>query len=453
MVTAARVFAFLLRFGLLPSLTFAAFVFSSSLAPAQTRSQPRAEDNTSDPLQTAQYLCRQLQPWPNLDYERHFTDEFRREVPEPLLVDLFRSIAMDTGPCERAVVEPVSAPGDKLIVRAETRGGNTVRFEVTLAKDQLWRISGFFVREVEFPKVIVRDYYDLQIQLKRLPGDASVTIAPFGRPTTHIEGDRRHPIGSIFKLYVLGALERAIRSLKARWFELLPIREESRSLPSGVMQTWPVGKRVTLFEYAKNMIALSDNTATDHIIHRLSRAQVEAELSLMGNSFVEDNRPFLMTNEFFKIKHALRSEQQSRYLSLRPEERRTWLETQAKRIPLSSVRYSAQPVLVDDVEWFASTNDLCKALYELDRRRSREVREILSTRTPGVSVGVGSKWRYAGYKGGSEPGVSAHAYLLESQRGDRVCVALAWHNPLVRVSDWRSADLVRKTIQMVERSF
>lgn len=402
-----------------------------------------------DPPSVAKYLCQQTQSRPKLEYERYFSADFRRTLPEVVLIDVFRGLAIDAGACEKAWVLDPNTSGKAFVVHMETRPGNVIRFDVSL-EDRLagGRIDELLVNDVSFPSVIIRDMRDLQIQLNRLPGEASATIAPLGRAVMHVDGHARHPIGSVFKLYVLGALERAIREGKARWQELLPIREAYKSLPSGVMQTWPAGQRASFFEFARHMIEISDNTATDHLIRFLTREKVEAELGPMGNSFIDDNRPLLLTSEMFKIKHALRPEGRKQYLYMSPDARRVWLETRAPRIPLSSVRYQSQPVHVREIEWFSSTNDMCRALYDLDGRRSFEIRRILSGRTPGVTVGPGSEWRYAGYKGGSEPGVIAAAYFLESHRGERACVALAWHNPIQPVGSWRLRDLARKAIPL-----
>lgn len=405
-----------------------------------------------DPSTVAQYLCRQTQFQPDLEYKKYFSEQFRRQLPEPVVIDLFRDLALDAGICTAVTVEAPLPPSETVFVRMETRSANQIRLKVVLESESSHRIDSLQVEEVSYPSVVIRDLRDLRRELARLPGVTSATIWPEKRAATQIDGDVQQPISGVSKLYVLGSLERAVRSGHARWNELLPIRDTYKSLPSGVMHTWPPGKRATLFEFATQMISIGDNTATDHLIRRIGREKIESELSAMGNSFKDENTPFLLTGELFKIKWALRPEAQRRYLSMRADDRRVWLESQASKIPLTSVRYRPQPLFVREVEWYASTNDMCEAVFELDARRSREVRHILGLSTPGVSVGGDSSWRWAGYMGGSEPGVAALSYLLETQRGERVCVAMAWHNTVYRVSLWRLLDLARKTIRLVERT-
>ena len=50
-----------------------------------------------------------------------------------------------------------------------------------------------------------------------------------------------------------------------------PIRDELDSLPSGTTQDEPPGTGLPVRELALRMIAMSDNTATDHLIDLVGR--------------------------------------------------------------------------------------------------------------------------------------------------------------------------------------
>ena len=76
-----------------------------------------------------------------------------------------------------------------------------------------------------------------------------------------MRGDEAGAIGSAFKLYVLGALARAVADGDATWQERLAIRDAWKSLPSGAMRDEPAGSAFTLRHYAEQMISVSDNTA------------------------------------------------------------------------------------------------------------------------------------------------------------------------------------------------
>src|SRR5207253_3230121 len=71
------------------------------------------------------------------------------------------------------------------------------------------------------------------------------------------------------------ALGQAVVDGKIKWDDQLPIKTEYKSLPTGTLQAQPEGKTFAVSEYADNMISISDNTATDHLIHHLGRMAVE----------------------------------------------------------------------------------------------------------------------------------------------------------------------------------
>ena len=53
-------------------------------------------------------------------------------------------------------------------------------------------------------------------------------------------------VGSAFKLAVLAALNDAVSAGDVRWDDVVRVRDEWRSLPTGPMQEWPEGSAVTI---------------------------------------------------------------------------------------------------------------------------------------------------------------------------------------------------------------
>lgn len=98
-----------------------------------------------------------------------------------------------------------------------------------------------------------------------------------------VDADVLRPVGSVFKLYVLGALAQGVRDGRASWDEPLAVRDEWEALPSGRLQDWRAGDELPLVEFADLMISISDNTATDHLIHRLGRGAVHRQLEPFGH--------------------------------------------------------------------------------------------------------------------------------------------------------------------------
>jgi hypothetical protein len=263
-------------------------------------------------------------------------------------------------------------------------------------------------------------------------------------------------IGSAFKLYILGALELSIERGLHQWDEILPLKEEWKSLPSGIMHTWPSGSKVTLMEYAEKMISISDNTAADHLLYLLGRENIESMLLPMGNTHESAYLPFLSTLEMFKLKWAVKPADAEEFVASDKSERLKMLE-ELKAVPRSAVGGNgvpqAKPTLIDQLEWFATTQENCKAMFWLASRNSPQIRKILSESVP-IRTDAGaedSHWAYAGFKGGSEPGVINMTFLLESKKGNRACLAMSWNNSKAAVSNYRFMDVVRKTLRYAEK--
>lgn len=249
-----------------------------------------------------------------------------------------------------------------------------------------------------------------------------------------IEGDNygsAMPIGSMFKLYVLGALVTGVEKGNLSWDDELTLTEELKSLPSGKLQDEPVGTKLTVAEAAKLMISISDNTATDMLIKHVGREAVEAEVEAMGHESPEMLRPFLTTREAFQM--ALSD----------PELRKKWADTSGDPTNPHPETSAEQRAIVDSLpgwdltfdetlaqdpfwdeslDWFASATDLCHAHKHLQERAKTEagapVRDILSE-NPGVQLPDAD---FVGFKGGSAPGEIGLSYWVERGGETRVLV-------------------------------
>jgi beta-lactamase class A len=84
-----------------------------------------------------------------------------------------------------------------------------------------------------------------------------------------IGGDFVFPAASTIKLPILMALFQDVDAGKVRLNEILVMRSSLVAGGSGDMQDMPVGSRFSVLRTATKMITISDNTATNMIIHRL----------------------------------------------------------------------------------------------------------------------------------------------------------------------------------------
>lgn len=244
------------------------------------------------------------------------------------------------------------------------------------------------------------------------------------RATETLAADTPLPIGSAFKLYVLGAVATAVTDGRLTWEQAVPIRDELDSLPSGITQDEPVGTTLTVRELAQRMIEISDNTATDILMDLVGRDAVEATLAGLGHGDPAVTLPLLTTRELFTIK--LDAELLGRYDAADEAGRRQLLADEVAGRPLPELDLSwTTPRSVLSVEWFASPLDICRALVSLDEVASEPglepLTEILTT-NPGIAFDP-AQYDEVQFKGGSEPGVLFGSWLATRPDGSRVVVA------------------------------
>src|SRR5262249_39216750 len=107
----------------------------------------------------------------------------------------------------------------------------------------------------------------------------------------------------------------------------------------------------------------------------------------------------------------------ARYTKLSEAKRRAYLDTTlaGKSPALASAADWKTAYAIDRVEWFASSEDLCRVMAALwMRARDPKAAPLLDVlaKNPGLPVDK-AKFPYVGFKGGSEPGVIDMTYLLE----------------------------------------
>jgi hypothetical protein len=223
------------------------------------------------------------------------------------------------------------------------------------------------------------------------------------------------PLGSVVKIYVLAAIGEAIRSGDLSWDDEVVIRDELKSLPTGILQDSESGDTVSLLEAAELMISISDNTATDHLINLVGREAVESVMADFGHSRPELNIPFLDTRELFALKIGPASGLSVQWLGGDEQSRRAILDQIADITPADlPVLEWTEPIEPDTIEWFASPDDLCTlaGLITVLSDSVPEIGGILSI-NPGVPADPGA-WDRIWFKGGSEPGLAAMWWVTET---------------------------------------
>jgi hypothetical protein len=354
------------------------------------------------------------------EYEIRFDASFREAVPFETSVVPIVTELQAAGPYEVVEIERRSPTGlDALISSADS-----TRYVVHLDLDAGDQIVGLLVQPAEIPS-LENPPTNLDEAADRLAGfgEASMLAAEVvGNecvPIHAVEAERPVPLGSAFKLYVLGAVADAVAAGDLAWTDQVVITDELKSVPSGILQDQDDGSTTTVQEAAELMISISDNTATDLLINLLGRERVEQAQAIYGHSQPELNIPFLTTREWAAMKLGSGAEElRAAYLDADEAGRRAILSDLADvRADSLAVTAFVDPIEPDRLEWFGSLLDLCIVHLLLQERALQPslepVAEILSL-NPGVPS---DDWDYIAFKGGSEPGLLTASWLvMEGQR-------------------------------------
>lgn len=310
------------------------------------------------------------------------------------------------------------------------------RWVTLVTLDAQERVSGWWIRLAP----VLRSRAELLELTHALDGDvgfAAELLDAQGKRLDSVEVERGRqflPLGSIFKLYVLAELARSVDAGERALDDELTIEERWKSLPSGEMQALPAGTQVELAQAAREMIRVSDNTATDHLLHLLGREKVEAGLAHCFLSEPARMQPFLSTLEMFAAKSLTRAQNQRVFgcaklddaaLAWRDssvEQRRGWLAELDRLIgegepPELRKTFGARYGLTSfgakhhvEIEWHARPRDVCALVAAAQRGElhspgaSRIFLDFYAAGQPLYPMpGVVAH----GYKGGSETSVFA----------------------------------------------
>lgn len=401
-------------------------------------------------------VCAQFRAAPG-DYEKLFAPEFLAQVPPAQLTAIFKTYFDQAGRCTETKLGQTENPN---------AGDFTFIFEKSFSVPSKLAVSP------TSPNLIVglwlgnavslsSSLSDIVTELKALPGETSFLVARLDkdRVTTLAahNPERQLAVGSTFKLYILSELAREANANERKLADVVKLDARTISLPSGTLQTWPVGSPLTLHTLAGLMISISDNTATDQLLAVLGRERVERVIPETGHAKPTLNVPFLSTLEMFKLKGGPNQKAADEYLALDAAGRRKYLENQIAAVKREEARPFAdgKPSYVDRIEWFASVTDLVRVMNWLrlqteSAKPAAPLRDIMAI-NPGAGLNVSrERWSYIGYKGGSEPGVLNLTYLLQSKKGEWYAMSITWNNRQAALDNNKLFALVQRALQIAE---
>lgn len=400
--------------------------------PAQATAAPAARTLTATPVIPDTPAGRQLRwlldaagrpPIAESELAAHFSAGFLGSIPA---VQINQVLANFTG----MRLEQIAQSQERTLIARIVAGG--APHEIVLSVDGAGLIDGLRFRPPTTERPAPKSWAELDERLRKVAPQtgflaAEVTKGGDCRPAHAVARDTARPLGSIVKLYVLGAVAERIRSGAFGWDTQLTITPELKSLPSGELQERPDHSKVSVLEAARLMISISDNTATDLLIHKVGRKRVERTMRAWGAPG-KRNVPLLTTRELFVLKGADHPKHAERYLSLRTAGKRAYLEEVVAKVPLQAVKSWTQPRELATIEWYGSPANVCEAYARLARLRDPRVGKVMSINDAGLGLERG-QWPTVWYKGGSEPGLLDLSFLARASGGRTYVVTVMAVNP------------------------
>lgn len=245
---------------------------------------------------------------------------------------------------------------------------------------------------------------------------------------------------SIFKIWVLGGVARAIAEGTVSLDDDLITLVASELAPGGNMNSEPLGTLFPLQDVMTLMMVNSDNTATDLLHELVGRDWIEQILGEFEHAQPELMTPLLGISEQFHLFYSFPLNTSLSYVNGTESFQQQFLETQIE--PLGSIVGDPQPFfhasLLTDGTWQASPVDVCKAYAHLLRLPQGSDAIVSVDKALGgqaAQPGVRNQWDRVWYKGGSLSSngtptgyhVLTHAWLLQNE-GEDPWVVIAMSN-------------------------
>ncbi len=386
-------------------------------------------------------------PWSQLVIRAHFDSGFLESVSPAQLNSNLDNLPAVAASLDGLLWQNPARDPDSLLALASF-GGQQLTVEIVA--DRAGLISYLVLNPYQPPPTT---WAQVDRDLAALAPDASLLaarVAPGGNctPVHQVAAAAPRPLASMFKLFVLGALAHQIAAGQVSWDQDLTVIDALKSAGSGSLQDVPAGTRVPVRQTALQMIANSDNTAADMLIHLVGRSAVQAQ-DQQWSAHAALNVPFLTTREAFLLKDLYPALAQ-RYLSLAPGQRAAFLASSVDPLPFSqtqaqSAANGSLPADIDTIEWFASPDDICRAFAGLQQLAAQPALAPLGSILSADNLGIGldpAQWPTVWFKPGSEPGVATMGYLATNSKGQTFVVVAMLSNPSATLSPSAQAGLL-----------
>ncbi|MEZ0357129.1 serine hydrolase [Mycobacterium sp. SA01] len=237
------------------------------------------------------------------------------------------------------------------------------------------------------------------------------------------------PLASIFKTYVLYAVETAVRAGTVNWDDKLTITAELKKLGSSGFDKLPPGSQITVREAAGKMISTSDNMATDMLIGRVGTHAVEEALVAAGHHDPASMTPFPTMRELFAIGWG-NPDVREQWKTTVPANRGNLLHDADSRPYDPDPMRSHTPASTYGVEWYANAEDICRVHAALQHNavgRAAPVKDVMSE-AAGIDLDP-AEWPYIAAKAGNLPGEMTFSWYAVDRTGQAWVVSFQFNWP------------------------
>ncbi|MEO5558056.1 MAG: serine hydrolase, partial [Dokdonella sp.] len=221
-----------------------------------------------------------------------------------------------------------------------------------------------------------------------------------------LNASQPHATASIFKLWVLAGLARGMNRGSIDIDENIQL-VSSLIAPSGTINNEPLGTLFSISDMATLMIGISDNTATDHVHHRVGRSLIGDAIDADGVADPTILKPLLDISEQFHLLFSFPLATAQAYINGSEAYQQQFIDNQIVPLgPYVSGAYS-NPGLLTSGSWRASPMDICNAFAHHHRLPQGSdamniVNQALSAQS--AQPEVRNAWDRVWYKGGSLSG-------------------------------------------------
>lgn len=378
------------------------------------------------------------------DFEEYFAPAFKAQVPKAQFDQIGVQLKAQFGMAVKVEKVSATSPYAVTVELGFEKGVGAVNIVIDPAPPH--RVTGLLLARIEPRGDTIAK---IEAEIRALPGTAAFGVYALGdgvTPVNELAGSQPMPIGSAFKLWVLAEAARQVNAGTRTWSDVVALGP--RSLPSGISQRWPAGAPVTLHTLATLMISISDNTATDTLLTALGRDKVDAMVAQTGITNPAATLPVLTTMEAFQLKAPANADLAAGWRAAGPDGRRKLLADNRARLAATKIdpaMFADKPV-APDIEWFASPRDEAAVLNWLRTRGGDQALAILAVNpgTPSAAL-----FDYAGFKGGSEPGVIFMSWLVKTKKGNWYAVTGGWTRRDAAVDERGFAMLMSRLLTQV----